>query len=87
MASFLIKNLNNALQTFEWIISNNLNILMKKLTSLAMILSVPLLITGIYGMNIALPLQYDPNAFMVLMGVCIVSALLVAAFFKWKEWI
>ncbi len=87
MSSFLIKNINNALQTFEWIISNNLNMIMKKLTSLAVILSVPVIITGIYGMNIALPFQHSSDAFLILMILALILSLSVAAFFKKKEWI
>ncbi len=87
MSSFLIKNVNNALQTFEWIISNNLNVIMKKLTSLAVILSVPVIITGIYGMNIALPLQHDQNAFVLLGMLMLLLSLSVTIFFRMKDWI
>ncbi len=87
MSSFLIKNVNNALQTFEWIISNNLNTLMKKLTSLAVILSMPLIISGIYGMNISLPMQQSENAFPLLITISILLSLLVAIFFKKKDWL
>lgn len=87
MSSFLIKNVNNALQTFEWIISNNLNMLMKKLTSLAVILSMPLIVSGIYGMNIRLPLQYSENAFIILIVISLILSLIVAIYFKSKDWI
>lgn len=87
MASFLIKNVNNALQIFEWIISNNLNMLMKKLTSLAVILSMPLIVSGIYGMNINLPLQQNENAFVILMIISLIMSLIVAIYFKSKDWI
>ncbi len=87
MASFLIKNVNNALQIFEWVISNNLNMLMKKLTSLAVILSMPLIISGIYGMNIRLPLQYSEDAFIILMVLSLILSIITAIYFKKKDWI
>lgn len=87
MSSFLIKNVNNALQMFEWVISNNLNILMKKLTSLAVIFSMPLLISGIYGMNIKLPIQHNENAFIILMLISFLLSLLVTIYFRKKDWL
>ncbi len=87
MSNFLIKNVNNALQTFEWIISNNLNIIMKRLTSLAMIISIPMIISSIYGMNILLPLQYHPYAFVILMLLSLVLCLIVAVYFAKKNWL
>ena len=87
MASFFIKVATNTQNTFEWIISNNFNILMKKLTSIAAILSLPVIISGFYGMNVALPLQNNSNAFWVLVLVSFALSLIVAAIFRAKEWI
>ena len=87
MSSFLIKNVNNALQIFEWIVSNNMNMLMKKLTSIAVILSIPVIISGIYGMNVSLPLQNSPIAFPLLMLISLILMLAVFIYFKKQSWI
>jgi magnesium transporter len=87
MSNFLIKTVNNTLQIFEWVISNNLNTLMKKLTSLAVILSMPLIVTSIYGMNIPLPLQKSSYALPVIMLFSLFLAVVVAFYFRHKDWI
>ncbi len=43
---------------------------------------MPTLVASIYGMNIDLPLQGSPYAFVIVMG----AALLVAAVMLWTFW-
>lgn len=50
----LVEQMN---QTFSAIVSNNLNNIMKILTSLTIILTIPTIIGSLYGMNIKLLLQ------------------------------
>ncbi|MCK9244930.1 MAG: magnesium transporter CorA family protein [Candidatus Marinimicrobia bacterium] len=52
------------------IVSNNLNVVMKLLTSITIILMLPTLVASIYGMNVALPFQHSPYAFLVTMLMC-----------------
>ncbi len=87
MSSFLIKNVNNALEMFEWIVSNNMNDLMKKLTSVAVILSIPVLISGLYGMNVNLPIQKHPHAFWILTLLSLLLSFIAFLYFKKKDWI
>lgn len=69
-------------------ISNNLNIVMKKLTAWAAIILVPSLIAGIYGMNFAwLPLARDPLGFWYLLSAMLVSIVLLYSYFKHQDWI
>lgn len=51
---------------FENVISNNLNLIMKVLTSITVILTIPTIIGGIWGMNVALPFANHPHAFTIL---------------------
>ena len=59
------------------VISNNLNDVMKFLTSLTMVLTIPTIIGGIYGMNVKLPGASLVHAFTWLMLgtiiLCIIS--------------
>jgi len=66
------------MDTFASIISNNLNNVMKYLTSITLVLMLPTLVASIYGMNIELPLQHSPYAFIMLMGFSIVISIAVA---------
>lgn len=55
--------------TFSSIVSNNLNIIMKILTSITIVLTIPTIIGGIYGMNVAIPFTDSPIAFwLILLG-------------------
>ncbi len=63
---------------FTGIISNNLNIVMKILTSLTIIVTIPTITAGIWGMNVALPFADHQKGFWIVMGItvllCIISA-------------
>ena len=49
--------------------SNNLNVVMKVLTSLTILVALPNLIASFYGMNIGLPGQHRPDAFPIIATV------------------
>lgn len=55
--------LSGMMDAFASIISNNLNIVMKVLTSITIILTIPMMIASFYGMNVALPFQSHPLGF------------------------
>lgn len=55
--------LANTMDAYASIISNNLNIVMKFLTSITIILALPTIVASVYGMNVALPFQAHPLAF------------------------
>ena len=73
--------LNGTMDTFASVINNNLNNVMKYLTAATILLAVPTLVASIYGMNIPLPFQQTPNAFMIVMGISSVLAAVIAAVF------
>ncbi len=52
MASIHLNILSGTMDAFASIISNNLNIVMKVLASITLIISIPTVISGIYGMNV-----------------------------------
>lgn len=77
MATIHSNILTGTLDTFASIISNNLNNVMKYLTSITVVLMLPTLVGSIYGMNVTLPMQQYPHAFAVLMGVSLLLATIV----------
>jgi len=87
MVSIFTNILSDTMETFNGIISNNLNIVMKFLTSITIILSFPTIIASIYGMNIALPIQTSPFAFYVIMIFTLFLSFLVYYIFSKKGWI
>ena len=61
MASVYSNILSGMMDAFASVISNNLNVVMKFLTSVTIILMLPTLVSSIYGMNIDLPFQHSPT--------------------------
>jgi magnesium transporter len=76
--------LTGMMDTFASIISNNLNIVMKFLTSITIVLSFPTIVASFFGMNVALPLEHTPHAFIIVL--CMAFGLSGAtAFIFWKK--
>jgi len=63
MATTYTTILNSTLDAFASIISNNQNDVLKRLTTLTIFLSVPVLIASIYGMNVPIPYKDSHMAF------------------------
>lgn len=72
--------LSGTMDAYASVISNNLNIIMKVLTTLTAILSVPTLIASLWGMNTGVPFEGKIWGFWIVLGI---SMLLtgVGAFF------
>ena len=72
MASIYSSILSETRDAFASVISNNLNIVMKTLTSLTIILSIPTMIFSLFGMNVPLPFMHDPKALNYILLGCVV---------------
>jgi len=71
------------MDAFASVISNNLNVVMKFLTSVTIILMLPTLVASVYGMNVPLPFQRSPHAFLIVVGFSfLLSVLGVIIFMK-----
>ena len=80
--------LSTATEVHLSIVSNNLNLTMKKMTSWGAIILVPSLIAGIYGMNFAhLPLSGTPAGFWVLLGLMAAAVVGLVHYFKKQDWL
>jgi magnesium transporter len=73
--------LNGTLDTFASLINNNLNNVMKYLTAATIMLAAPTLIASLYGMNIKLPLQNHPSAFLLVMGASVLLSVVIGTVF------
>ena len=67
------------------IISNNLNGVMKTLTSITIILAVPTMISSFWGMNVHLPLQDSPYGFIVMILIAILTTVIVTVWLNKKD--
>jgi magnesium transporter len=79
--------LTQMMDAFASIISNNLNVVMKFLASVTIILALPTLVASIYGMNILLPFQSHPMAFLLTMGGSLVISVIVILVFRRRGWL
>lgn len=86
MATIYNNILSSTLDAFASIISNNLNNVMKRLTSITIILSLPILITSIYGMNVAIPYANTTHAFYIPVILSILISVIIAGYFMKKKW-
>lgn len=85
MAQIYTEILNGTMDAFASIISNNMNTIMKRLTSITVILMIPTLITSFYGMNVPLTGQNNPTASYAIISGAILTTAVVLWFFRWKK--
>lgn len=74
--------LGGTMDAYASIISNNLNVVMKLMTSITIVLSLPTLIASIWGMNVALPFATNPYGFAIVIGI---SVIISAVAFVWLK--
>lgn len=78
--------LNQISDTYETIVSNNMNTAMKFLAAATIVMSIPTMISSFLGMNIPLgDITKYQYAFPVVIGISLVIALIVALILKKKD--
>ncbi len=82
-----LKTIQNIREAYTAIATNNLNQIFKRLTSIAIFLSIPTIVGGFYGMNVLLPFESDPNAFWIVSTITIGLMLGFVGYFKYKKWL
>jgi magnesium transporter len=82
-----LRSIKNIREAYSAILANDLNKVIKLLTSLTIILTVPMIISSIYGMNIALPFYHDSHAFIYIVGFVIITSFLLYRLFVKRKWL
>lgn len=82
MSQIYTNILNGTMDAYASIISNNLNSVMKTLTSITIILAIPTMISSFWGMNVNLPLQNSPFGFIIMIAISVILTLLVSWWLK-----
>lgn len=86
MTSINTEILSSMMDAFASIISNNLNVVMKALAAITIVLNVPTIVASFYGMNVALPGEDQPFAFLTVFGIAIgLTAIATYIFYK-RDW-
>ncbi|MGZ6371843.1 MAG: magnesium/cobalt transporter CorA [Candidatus Limnocylindria bacterium] len=79
--------LASALEANLSVTSNNLNAIMKRLTAFTVVLMVPTLIAGIYGMNFhAMPELSWPLGYPFALGLMLLAMVGATIFFRRRDW-
>jgi len=73
-------------KTFDSLLSNRTNEIMKMLTLISSIVLPLTFLTGIYGMNIDLPLQDKAYAFYFIAGFMLLIIIMMIILFKHRKW-
>ena len=85
MAKIYTDILNGTLDAYASIISNNLNSVMKTLTSITIVLAVPTMISSFWGMNVKLPFENNPLGFVIMILFAVITTLLVTWWLKKRD--
>lgn len=86
MSNIYTNILNGTMDAFASIISNNLNVVMKRLTSITILLMVPNIFAGFYGMNVLLPFQHSTWAFPMVLMFSLAVSIIAAVYFYRRKW-
>lgn len=85
MAETYSNILSGMMDAFASVISNNLNIVMKFLTSVTIVLALPTMVASFYGMNVPLPFQHAPFAFIIPIALSLLLSLVGAYLLRRKD--
>ena len=77
--------LNGTMDAYASLISNNLNVAMKTLTSITIILAIPTVISSFWGMNVGVPFENTPYAFGIIAIIAIIITLLTSMWLNKKN--
>lgn len=84
MAKIYRDILSGTMDAYASIISNNLNGVMKYLTSITIILAIPTMIASYWGMNVSVPLQDNPFGFILIFISSVLIGVIVTLWLKRK---
>lgn len=86
MSNIYTNILSSTMDAFASIINNNMNTVMKRLTSITMIISIPTLVASVFGMNVAIPYQHSMHAFYIPVIISLLFSILLTVYFVKKKW-
>lgn len=79
--------LTQMMDAFASIVSNNLNTVMKFLAAITIVISVPMLIASLYGMNVQLPGESLTSSFVYIIALSVILSTLIVIIFRKMDWL
>ncbi|MCK4891616.1 MAG: magnesium transporter CorA family protein, partial [Candidatus Pacebacteria bacterium] len=81
------KSIKNIREAYSAILTNELNKVIKILTVVTIFLTIPTIVSSIFGMNVSLPLEESPLAFLFIIIIIALLSVLFFTIIKKKRWI
>lgn len=85
MAKIYTTILENMMDVYSTIISNNVNHSMQILTALTVVAAIPTFVTGFFGMNVYLPFQENDFMYIIISLLCIIVCFLAMKIMRVKN--
>ena len=86
MTSIATEILSSMMDAFASIISNNLNGVMKGLAAITIIINVPAVVAAFFGMNVKLPGESHPLAFIGVFAISFAMTAIATFIFYKRDW-
>ena len=78
MTSINLQILQQLSGTYNNVLNNNLNDTMKLLTIISILLTIPNIVTGFFGMNITVPLTDLAHGWGIVLGIIVIVIVIVS---------
>lgn len=85
-AKTILKTIQNIRVASEAILAQGLNNTIRTLTAVTIVLTIPTLVSSLFGMNVPLPIQDYPHAFWVVLGIIMTAVGVTVYFFSKNRW-
>ena len=85
MANIYTNILSSTLDAYASIIANNQNLVLKRLAVITIVLTFPVLIASLFGMNVTSGIEHSPYAFYIVAVLSLTISVLVGWFFLRKK--
>ncbi len=82
-----LRTLVNMRQAYDAIATTNLNATFKRLTSIAIFLTIPTIVGGLWGMNVAVPFADNKYAFAFVLAIVLGLSALAVLLFRKNKWL
>jgi len=86
MTNIATEILSSMMDAFASIISNNLNVVIKALAALTIVVSLPGTVAAFFGMNVTLPGEGHPLAFLSVFGISLALTAVATYIFYKRDW-
>ncbi len=85
MANIYSNILTGTMDAYASVISNNLNMVLKFLTSVTIIISIPTMVASFFGMNVHVPFENNLHAFVIIFLMSTLFSVILAVVMFRKE--